>query len=73
MYGLFKITFDYYSWTDLVCVSAVRENLEHYYRDEVKAHPFAEKAPLYDKKKSDEIKEGRSEEFHFVILELEEV
>lgn len=67
MFGLFKISFDYYAWEDLVCVSAVKESLEKFYKENIGDYP------LYNKEKSDEIKEGRSEEYHYVILEVKEI
>lgn len=67
MYGLFRISFDYYCWEDLICVSAVYENLERYYSEN------ATRYPLYSEEQSEKIKSGRTEEFHYVIKEVLEV
>lgn len=67
MFGLFKISFDYYTWKDLVCVSDSSEKLEQrYYTKEKESH-----YPLYSEEKSKEIRKGRTEEFHYTISEVE--
>ncbi len=33
MFGLFKNTYDYYEWHDLVCVSQTKEKLEKHYKE----------------------------------------
>jgi len=67
MYGLFKLTFDYYCWEDLIVVSAVKENLVSHY-DKIN-----DGYPLISKQESLEIKESRSEVFHYVILDVLEI
>jgi len=67
MYGLFKLTFDYYCWEDLIVVSAVKENLVSYY-DKIN-----DGYPLISKQESLEIKESRSDVFHYVILDVLEI
>lgn len=72
MYGLFEITFDYYSWETLIAVSAVKDNLILYHERGYDDNA-AKNYPLYNVEKSDEIIEGRTEEFHFVIKEVLEI
>lgn len=67
MYGLFKVTFDYYSWEDVVAVSDVMENLERHYKG------LGVNYPLYGETRSDQIIEGRSEEYHYTIKKIPEV
>lgn len=72
MYGLFKITFNYYEWEDLMAVSAVKDNLIIYHKMGC-GNKASKNYPLYGEKKSDEIIRGGSEEFHFVIKEVLEI
>ncbi|MCP3702303.1 MAG: hypothetical protein GY954_05140 [Alteromonas sp.] len=67
MFGLFKVTFDYYKWEDLVCVSAVKCTLERFHKDNVNDHP------LLSEEESKEISDRREEKFHYVILEVKEI
>tara|TARA_R110002020_G_C15873861_1_gene738398 strand:- start:312 stop:515 length:204 start_codon:yes stop_codon:yes gene_type:complete len=61
MYGLFKMSFDYYCWEDLIGVSDSVDKLKAYHSDNIDCYP------LYSKEKSSEIRDGRTEEFHCVI------
>jgi len=70
IYGLFKITFDYYCWEDLIAVSESEESLSSHYKDIEKLHYGY---PIYSHEKSSEIRGGRSEEFHFVIMKVKRV
>lgn len=68
MYGLFKMTADYYWWEDIICVSAVKENLEKYYEEEIE-----DGLPLFSREKSDEVRDGRVETYHYVIGAVKEI
>jgi len=67
MYGLFKISFDYYAWEHLVCVSDSKEKLEQRYDVKEKEYGY----PLYNEDKSKEIRRGRTEEYHYTISSVE--
>lgn len=68
MYGLFKMTADYYWWEDIICASASKENLEKYYEAEIK-----DGLPLLSREKSDEVRDGRAQNFHYVIGAVKEI
>ncbi len=67
MYGLFKMTADYYWWEDLVCVSAIPENLESYHKKNDLRYP------LISEKQSTEIRNSRKETPHYVIHTVKEI
>ena len=67
MYVLERVSFDYYAWHDAICVSESKEKLEDYHRENVSDYP------LYDKEKSFDICQGRSEEYHYTIIEIEHI
>jgi len=63
MYGLFKNTYDYYEWHDLVVVSAVKENLQKKAEEE--------DYPLLEGKAQEDAKD--EEMIHFEIHEVDEI
>jgi hypothetical protein len=69
MLGLFKMTFDYYTWEDLICISDSSEKLVKRYNQKEKESGY----PLFDIDKSRYVREGRTEEHHYVICPVEVV
>jgi len=66
IYGLFKITWDYYSWEDLEVASDSTKSLENYYLERGDAS-----IPLLSKDKSNKVIEKGEELFHYVIRRIE--
>ena len=70
MYGLFSMTYDYYEWEDLICVSRKVDKLI----DQVKKLPrdFGDVPPLINKVAGESNKELMEREVrHLLIKEIE--
>jgi hypothetical protein len=67
MYGLFRVSFDWYRISDLLCVSSDKERLREYYQE------HANGRPLYDEEESNSDNTWRRSVDHFAILEVKEI
>lgn len=69
MYGLFKYTFDYYTWEDLVCVSDKKINLVKH------AIELDKDSPIVDlgENKKEHVRLSRNGTEHFGIREIKVV
>ena len=70
IFGLFSIGYDYYKWEDIIAVSESVANLKAHYKS---LADNRNNDPLISVKESEEITEGRSEKYHYVITELKRV
>lgn len=65
MYGLFRNTYDYYEWHDLVAVSAVKENLIKRFEAEGSNYPLLEGGA--------QEAAADNEDAHYEICDVEEI
>ena len=70
IYGLFSISYDYYKWEDIIAASESVDNLKAHYKS---LTDNLNNNPLISVKESEEMTEGRSEKYHYVIIELKRV
>lgn len=54
MFGLFKCSYDYYEWRDLVCVSDSVEKLKAYYGEFIDDYLLVEDEQEHEKLKNNE-------------------
>lgn len=67
MYGLFRISYDYYKFEDLVCISDEKNKLKKYYKT------ISPSSPLLKRKESNLITDLGTEKEHYVILKIKQV
>ena len=73
MFGLFRNTFDYHRFVELIAVSKSRENLEAHYDEMPNDTNSGTKWPMFTEEKSDDDKTRLNEWLHYVIKEVKEV
>jgi len=59
MFGLFKNSYDYYEWHDLVCVSTSESSLQEHYKS------LGSNCPLLSE--AEQVSAAMHEEYHYVI------